>query len=147
MAIEAWTSNSFSQLKVIPLKLSKLWLLPGSFDFYTGQTEIYRGLQLEKLFSDVLWPWYGKWKHGAYLFIYWISLLISIIGLWFKVRKYKFDKVDFLIVSILLLNTIMYSIPFYGLGRFHLPVISILFYYAIYSYSAFEKRMPAANKT
>lgn len=140
MALEAWKHNYFDQLKVIPVKLGKLWLLPGSMDFYTGQTEIYRGLQLEKLFSDDLFPWYGKWKHGAYLFIYWISLAMSIIGLWFKIKKYKFDNIDLLIISILLVNTLMYSIPFYGLGRFHLPVISILFYYAVYFYSVFEKK-------
>lgn len=140
MAIEAWKYNYSDQLKVIPVKLGKLWLLPGSMDFYTGQTEIHRGLQLEKLFSDELWPWYGKWKHGAYLFIYWISLAMSIIGLWFKIKKYKFDNIDLLIISILLLNTLMYSILFYGLGRYSLPVISILFYYAVYFFSVFEKK-------
>ncbi len=147
MAVEAWEKSYSDQLKVIPVKLGKLWLLPGIMDFYTGQTEFYKGLQLEKLFSDELWPWYGKYKHGAYLFIYWISLILSSIGLWFKIKKYKFDKIDFLIISILLLNTLMYSIPFYGLGRFHLPVISILFYYAVYFFSAFEKKNPSCHHT
>ncbi len=140
IAIEAWKASYSDQLKVIPVKFGKLWLLPGSMDFYTGQTEFYRGLQLEKLFSNELWPWYGKYKHGAYLITYWISLLLSLIGLWFKIKKYKFDMIDFLISSILLVNILMYSIPFYGLGRFHLPVISILFYYAVYFFSAFEKK-------
>ncbi len=140
MAIEAWEKSYTDQIKVIPIKLGKLWLLPGGMDFYSGQKLILKGLQLGKLFSDELWPWYGKWKHGAYLLVYWVSLILSIIGLYIKVNYYRFDKVDFLIISILLVNTVMYSIPFYGLGRFHLPVLSILFYYAIYVYIYYEKR-------
>lgn len=140
MAIDAWEKSYTDQIKVIPIKLGKLWLLPGSIDFYTGQKEIFKGLQLEKLFSDELWPWYGKWKHGAYLLVYWVSLILSMIGLYIKVNYYGFDKIDFLIISILLVNTVMYSIPFYGLGRFHLPVLSILFYYAIYVYIYYENK-------
>ncbi len=140
MAIDAWKDNYFNQLKVIPIKFGKQWLLPGSIDFYTGQTEIHTGLQLDKLFSDKFWPWYAKYKHGAYLFIYWISLMFSLIGIRVKLSKYKFDNIDFLIISILLINTLMYSIPFYGLGRFHWPVISILFYYSVYFFNSFEKK-------
>ena len=150
MAIDAWKKSYTDQLKVIPLKFGKLWLLPGNMDFYTGQSEIHRGLQLEKLFSDELWPWYGKWKHGAYLIIYYFSLLLSLIGLWFKIKKYNFDKIDILIISILLVNTLMYSTLFYGLGKFRLPVISILFYYAVYFFlQCFKKQecqLPTATK-
>ncbi len=140
MAIEAWKKSYSNQLKVIPIKFAKLWLLPGSMDFYSTQTEIYSGLQLHKLYNDKRWPWYWKWKFASYLFIYWNSLIISIIGLWFKIKKYKFDNIDFLFISFLCANTFMYCIPFYGVGRFHLPIICILFYYAVYFFIFFEKK-------
>jgi len=146
MAIDAWKTNYLSQIKVIPIKTGKLWLLPGNMDFYTGQDKIYGGLQLKKLFSDDLWPWYGKWKHGAYLLIYWLSLLLSFFGLYLKISKYKIDKFDILIISILIINTLMYGILFYGLGRFHLPVVSILFYYIIYLFKYFSIKFNLKNK-
>jgi len=137
MAIDAWKKNPYDQLKVIPTKLAKQWLLPASFDFYTVQTEYHKGLQFEKLFSDELWPWYGKYKHAAFLIIYWLYLLLSLFGIILKLKIKKIEKIDLLFFSILLINTAMYSIPFYGLGRFHVPVIAILFYYSIYTVNFF----------
>jgi len=133
MAIEAWEINPYGQLKVIPTKFGKQWLLPASFDFYTAQTEYYKGLQLEKLFSDELWPWYGKYKHSIFLSIYWLYLLLSLFGIFQKLKTKGIEKIDLLFFCILLINAAMYSIPFYGLGRFHVPTIALLFYYIIYT--------------
>jgi hypothetical protein len=145
MAIEAWQANYMDQLKVIPLKFGKQWLLPGSMDFYTGQSKIFHGLQLPLLFDDNKWPWYGKYKHGLYLLVYWAYLLLSIIGLFIRYRTNGFDGMDKLFLFFLLLNSVLYSIPFYGLGRFHLPVIIFLFYYLTFVMKAiFAKQLDKA---
>ncbi|WMJ72010.1 hypothetical protein RCC89_02315 [Cytophagaceae bacterium ABcell3] len=135
MALDAWKNSYIDQIKTIPLKAGKLWLLPGSMDFYTGQVEIKTGLQIKSLFSDELWPWYGKYKHGIYLIIYWVYLAISLTGVIIKLRTIGLDKIDVFFLSILIINTAIYSIPFYGLGRFHLPVLPLLVYYSVFVYS------------
>lgn len=144
MAKEAWTTNWKNQLAVIPLKFGKLWLLPGSMDFYTGQAEVSGGLQLEILFSSSRWPWYAKYKHALYLFMYWAYLLIALSGIFFKYKKQGLRRIDLLILLSLLAVSAIYSIPFYGLGRFHLPIFGLLLSYSFYVGS---KYLPQKNTT
>lgn len=132
MAIDAWKKDWKNQVKVIPTKLGKLWLLPGSMDFYTGQKEIIKGLQISHLFSDKAWPWYGKYKHGVILFAYWSFLMMGLIGLYLKYKYYNLNATDYNIIITLIFATFIYSLPFYGLGRFHTPLFPLLAIYIYY---------------
>lgn len=140
MAIDAWEKKPSDQLLVIPIKTLKMWLLPGNFDFYTSQSGFKRGVQFMTLFDDELWPWYAKYKHGMYLLVYWASLVISFIGLYIKIKSDGIKLFDLALLLTILGMTALYSIPFYGLPRFHLPVIFLLFYYSIYCFEAINKR-------
>ena len=140
MAVHAWKQDPIDQLLVIPVKTAKMWLLPGNFDIYTDQTDFKRGLLFSTLFDDEIWPWYAKYKHGMYLIVYWISLLISILGLYFKIKTHGLMIFDFALLLTIIGMTALYSVPFYGLPRFHLPVIFLLFYYSIYCFEAINER-------
>jgi hypothetical protein len=133
MAKEAFLSDPVANIKTIPLKLAKLWLIPGSMDFYTGDQTMAKGLQLNTLFDTKKYPWYAPYKHAFYLGVYWSYLCLIILGLYIKIRKDGISNVDIMFLSIVLIITLLYSIPFYGLGRFHVPVISLLFIYAGFS--------------
>ncbi|MGQ9864474.1 MAG: hypothetical protein ACUVRD_08375 [Bacteroidia bacterium] len=139
-ALDAWRADWLYQLKVIPTKFAKLWFWPGTFDFYTGQKEVRPGLQvrygLNYLLSDDRWPWYGKYKHLAILIVYWLSLVVSLLGIYIKAKTHGLDKVDGLLLFFVILPTVLCSTVFYGLGRFHSPIVPILFYWSIYLFDA-----------
>jgi hypothetical protein len=130
LARDSWRKNWMFQLSVIPLKFMKLWLIPNNFDFYTLQTEIISGLQIKSLFDDRIWPWYAKYKHGFYLIIYWGYLIAIILGFVIKIRATGVKKEDIYIISLFLVISFLYSVPFYGLGRFHVPIFGLLILYA-----------------
>ncbi|MCU0417987.1 MAG: hypothetical protein MUE33_12465 [Cytophagaceae bacterium] len=137
MAIEAWKADIGNQLKVIPLKFSKLWLLPGNIDIYTLQKEGKKGVRISDLWDRTILSCKEIFLNVLYLLFYWSALIISLIGVYLKINIYRIDKMDMLIFSLLLIHAMLYSIPFYGLGRFHLPVIAILFYYSVYVFNLF----------
>lgn len=128
LALQSWKYNAGQQVKTIPVKLAKLWLMPASFDFYTGQLEIKKGLQIKYLFSDTIWPWYGKYKHGFYLIIYWLYLACIIAG-FILVTWNGFNRYDFLVISLVVTVSFVYGILFYGLGRFHVPAFAFMVVY------------------
>jgi len=140
MAADAWKSNPLKQLKIIPTKLGKLWVMPLSLDVYTGQTEFKMGLQIKMLFDDSIWPWYGKYKHGVYLFIYWTYLFLILFGFYLKMKTEQFKAVDCFVVLLILAFSIMYGILFYGLGRFHIPIFGILTIYASFSIEYIDRK-------
>lgn len=133
MALEAWQTDWVFQLKIIPIKFLKLWFLPATLDFYTGQKEFKKGLQLNVFFDDTRWPWYGKYKHGVYLLVYWCYLALIIFGIYLKTKKHPFDNYDCFMLALFLIVSLMYSVPFYGLSRFHVPIFGLFILYASFA--------------
>lgn len=116
-------------VKSIPVKLAKLWLMPASFDFYTGQTEIKKGLQLSSLFDESIFTaWYAKYKHGFYLAIYWVYLLFICAG-FFLATWNNMNRFDYLAMLLFISASFLYGVLFYGLGRFHAPVFPFMIIY------------------
>ncbi len=141
MAKEAWMGGNLKfQLSVIPQKFLKLWMLPGTFDYHSGLTQYEKGLQLGILFDSDLWPWYAKYKHGLYLLIYWLFLVMIVAGLALKIRERGFDLFDFSVVLLFLIISFLYSVPFYGLSRFHVPVFGLMAIYSSFSVKYFYFR-------
>jgi hypothetical protein len=131
LAIQSWKENGvLFQLKIIPVKLGKLWLIPAQMDFYTGQTEIKKGLQIMSLFDDSIWPWYGKYKHGFYISIYWSYLLLAFFGFIYSIKKNGIKEYDYIVIALCIILSLMYGIFFYGLGRFHVPVFPLFIIYS-----------------
>ena len=133
LAVEAWKDNWRFQLTIIPTKFLKLWVIPASMDFYCAQTKFEKGLQLKSLFSSKLWPWYGKYKHGVFLLVYWSYLLIIISGFYFKIKEYRFTYNELFIISLFLIISFIYSVPFSGIGRFHVPIFGLLVLYSAFT--------------
>jgi hypothetical protein len=138
---EAWKNNPAFQLKIIPYKFLKLWLIPSGMDFYTRMTEFKPGLQLNILFDDTIWPWYGKYKHGFYLTIYWLYVIALLAGFGIKVLQDKFRSADFFVLLLFVMFSFIYSTFFYGLGRFHIPVFSLLVLYAVFTIKFLDARL------
>jgi hypothetical protein len=133
MAKDAWKTDVVAQIEAIPLKFAKLWVMPGSFDIYTRQMVYTKGLLVSKLFDADLWPLHGLWKHGVYLAVYWLSLLMIIAGIILKIKRFGISVYDYYIFSIVLIICSLYSIPFYGIGRFHVPVFGLMLLYCAFS--------------
>ncbi|MFA6922673.1 MAG: hypothetical protein WC223_00325 [Bacteroidales bacterium] len=124
LAIDAWRKNTFQQLGVIPVKFAKNWLLPGNFDIYTSDTTKTRGLQFTKILSKKYFngKWYIPYKHLLYIIIHYILLSIIIFGLFKIERKNRFQMA----VLFLLMFFILFTIPFSGLPRWHVPIFPLL---------------------
>src|SRR5258706_157712 len=139
-AKDSWKNNAGFQLKIIPLKFLKLWLIPASMDFYTRMTEFKPGLQLRVLFDDAIWPWYGKYKHAFYLIVYWLYALATVVGFGIKILQDKFRSADLFILLLFMIMSFLYSTFFYGLGRFHVPVFALLVLYAAFTIKFIDTR-------
>ncbi len=141
LAGDSWKGGNIGfQLKVIPLKVKKLWLLPGSFDYHSGLTQYEKGLQLGILFDSDLWPWYAKYKHAFYLMVYWLFLVMIVAGFVLKIREHGFSLFDFSVILLFLIVTFLYSVPSYGIGRFHVPVFGLLALYSSFTVKYLYKR-------
>ena len=124
LAVEAWQANPYQQMKVIPQKIAKNWLLPGDFDIYTGDTTKTRGLQISNLLSS---KYFGNnkmapYKHLFYMLIHWVLLLFILIGM-LKIRRNNRFQLSVLLTFFLFL---LYSIPFCGLPRWHVEIFPLL---------------------
>lgn len=128
LAQESWMEAPLDQLSVIPLKLGKLWAMPNHFDIYTADHKFTRTLQIEELFNRQRWPWYGLWKHGFYLLLHWVTLVIAAAGIVTHWRRWEhlpaagrafLIYVTFVIAAVCFL----FAVPLYGLPRFHTPVL------------------------
>jgi hypothetical protein len=140
-AKDSWKDNAAFQLKIIPYKFLKLWLIPASMDFYTRMTEFKPGLQLNVLFDDTIWPWYGKYKHAFYLTIYWLYIIMIVAGFGIKTLQDKFRSADLFVVLLFVILSFLYSTFFYGLGRFHVPVFSLLILYSVFTVKFLDARL------
>ena len=139
-AFAAWKGNIMFQLKIIPLKFMKLWSLPGIFDYHSGLTEYKKGMQMGILFDSNIWPWYGKYKHAFYLLVYWLFLVMIVAGFVLKIRERGFGLFDFSVILLFLIITFLYSAPFYGLSRFHVPIFGLLAIYSSFTVKYLYKR-------
>jgi hypothetical protein len=140
-AKNSWKDNAAFQMKIVPYKFLKLWLIPASMDFYTRMTEFKPGLQLNVLFDDSIWPWYGKYKHAFYLTIYWLYVIAIIAGFGIKILRDKFRSTDLFVLLLFLMLSFLYSTFFYGLGRFHVPVFSLLVLYSVFTVKFLDARL------
>lgn len=140
-AKNSWKDNTAFQLKIIPYKFLKLWMIPASMDFYTRMTEFKPGLQLRVLFDDTIWPWYGKYKHAFYLTVYWLYVLAIIAGFGLKIMSDKFRYEDLFVLLLFVMLSFLYSTFFYGLGRFHVPVFALLVLYAAFTIKFLNARL------
>lgn len=128
LAIEAWQQDPLQQLGTIPLKFLKLWLLPADLDIYTQNTRLVQGLQLGTLFSNDQWPLPGIIRHAFELIIHWAALACLFLGLAIRVRHRVLNGSELLIIAVALTLSLLYAIPFYGLGRFHVPALMLVSY-------------------
>lgn len=141
LAKDSWKGGNIGfQMMVIPLKVKKLWLLPGSFDYHSGLTQYDKGLQLGILFDSDLWPWYAKYKHAFYLLVYWLFLVMIVAGIVLKIRERGFGLFDFSVILLFLIVTFLYSVPSYGIGRFHVPIFGLLAIYSAFTVKFLYKR-------
>lgn len=134
LAAEAWRERPLSQLALVPLKLGKLWVMPLHFDVYTGDRGFRRSLLLGELFRNDRWPWYAPWKHGVYLLLHWLVLAAAAIGMrsvWR--RRDTVPAAGRLVVWALALTagmSLLYAVAWYGLPRFHGPLLPLLSVFA-----------------
>jgi hypothetical protein len=139
LAAEAWRERPLAQLAVVPLKLGKLWAMPLHFDVYTNDRGFRRSLLLGELFRRDRWPWYAPWKHGAYLLLHWLLLAAVAIGMravW--LRRAAVPAAGELVAWALAVTagvSVLHALPWYGLPRFHGPLVPLL--------SAFAAAAPA----
>ena len=123
-AKEAWRNDALGQLRTVPLKLAKNWLLPGFFDIYTADLSGSRDLQLQKLFDKKSFnnKWYAPVKHGFYLVIHWCLLGLIFAGM------FRMSTADGFRRSVLVLFFIflLFAFPFCGLPRWHLLIFPLL---------------------
>jgi len=124
LALVVWKENPVQQIKVIPDKLAKNWLLPGTFDIYTGDTTKTKGLQFDKLLSKKYFnnAWYAPYKHFFYILIHWALLVMLMAGL------FRIDKKNRFQISVLILFSfyLLFAIPFCGLPRWHVAIFPLL---------------------
>jgi hypothetical protein len=128
LAMEAWQQDPVQQLRTIPLKFLKLWLLPADLDIYTLDTHFVPGLQLGTLFRPARWPLPGVIRHATELLFHWMVLTCLILGLAIRVRQRELTEGELLIITVALTLSLLYAIPFYGLGRFHVPALMLVSY-------------------
>jgi hypothetical protein len=128
LAIEAWRQDPLQQLGTIPLKFLKLWLLPADLDIYTQNKRLVHGLQLGALFSTDQWPLPGIIRHAVELIIHWSVLACLILGLAIRVRHRALNGSELLIIAVAMMLSLLYAVPFYGLGRFHVPALMLVSY-------------------
>jgi hypothetical protein len=151
LAIEAWQQDPLQQLGTIPLKFLKLWLLPADLDIYTQHKQLVRGLQLGALFSTDQWPLPGIIRHAVELTIHWTVLTCLIMGLAIRVRHRALNGSELLILGVSLTLSLLYAVPFYGLGRFHVPALMLVSYLvagAVLSVAAWTVlRLPSTRRS
>lgn len=135
MIKEAWEINPTGLITNWPNKFLRLWLFPGHFDIYTADKEYIHGVQFKEHFIDDDLPWYGIYKHLFYSIIHWGLLILSIIGFYLAYKKASTANKYYLYLTFLtfLAISILFSIPFYAIPRFHVSIISILTIFSVFS--------------
>ena len=132
MTLNALNANPIKVISTYPLKFQNLWLLPPNMYFHTGKTEFNSGLQLGELFDSKLYSTKGIIKHILYLATHWLSLSLILIGLTSRILKRPVHLLDVGAVFLILSISFIYAVPFYGLGRFVMPLYSILCMYLVF---------------
>ena len=124
LAIDAWKKDPMAQIKVIPDKLAKNWLLPGDCDIYTFDTTKTKGLQIKNYLSKENFnnARMASYKHLFYLIIHWALLLMLILGI-YRINHHNRFQMS---VLILLGFYLLFAIPFCGLPRWHVAVFPIM---------------------
>jgi hypothetical protein len=147
LAGEAWRARPLDQLATIPLKLGKLWAMPLHFDIYTADGRFRRSLLVGELFDRDRWPWYAPWKHGFYLFGHWAVLAAVVAGLRLCWRRGRQDEAArrFTLYGLALIGgaSALYSVPLYGLPRFHGPLLPVLSVFAALALAAAFRSVPS----
>lgn len=141
LVFQSWQLDPVSQLKLIPMKFLRLWLIPAGMDIYTSTPGFRKGLMIGLLFDAQYWPWYAKYKHGFYFGVHWIYLLLIICGFYMKIKNTGFSKFDQMILCIFIIISATYSIPFHGLSRYHVPVFGLLILYAPYCIQYIDRKI------
>ena len=130
LAFDAWKSDPMDQVHVIPQKFGKLWLLPGGVDIYSEREKIIPGLRFSLLFDVKLWSTAGIVKNVVITGLHWVYLILILLGVTVRARSRKMGSEDLFVLYVFLVISGLYSIPFYGLSRFHVPVFALLIPYA-----------------
>ena len=149
LAAEAWRERPLAQLAVVPLKLGKLWAMPLHFDLYTSDRGFRRSLLLGELFRRDRWPWYAPWKHGLYLVLHWLLLGAVAIGareVWR--RRAVVPAAGHLVAWALAITagvSLLYALPWYGLPRFHGPLMPLLSVFAAAALAQLPRRGAAST--
>lgn len=137
---EAVVQNGFSHFQTVPLKLAKMWTLPGEIDPYTSDTTFSKSVipdnyfrSSESIISNII--------SNKYIVYYWLTLGISLIGLMVCMISRKLHYFDKLALVVLITVSLAYSVLFYGLPRFHIPLLPFILIYSAFSFSILMKSL------
>jgi hypothetical protein len=125
MSVEQWKSGTQMHAANIPVKLGRLWLVPGVFDLYTADTTFQKGVRIADHFSGVTKT---NIKHGFYFALNWLALILAMLGM----RKAPKRLRAFSLGAILVMS-LAYAGIFYGLPRFHEPMMPLVLMLAVFS--------------
>jgi hypothetical protein len=128
MAKDAWRVSFYEQLKVIPNKWMRTWLIPSLFDIYTNDLKFRKGTLIRDYFQTRTWGKAGVLKHILYLGFHWMVLVTGLFGAFQMFKERKMQNKIFIIYTMSLLTGIMFlfSFVFYGLPRFNAILYPLL---------------------
>ena len=110
-----------------PSKFGRLWLLPNFFDIYTADESFRPGVRFADHLSVDAWGVVGAAKHVAYIVLH-LSMLMAIAAGLGRAARVGGDARNWaaLIGLLALVQTAMFVVAFYGLPRFHAPLLPTL---------------------
>ena len=124
MALEAWDKSFTDQLKLIPVKFLRIFLLPANLDIFTMSIENNYGLRLFDHFTMPEFSFYGKLKHAFSIIPHLILIFFMVYGL---CKSYYLNNEIFVcIISVFIVGGMFYTILGYGLPRFNAPLLPFL---------------------
>jgi len=124
MALEAWNISVSDQLKLIPVKFFRIFLLPANLDIYTMSIENNFGLRFFDHFTLPEFSLSGKIKHAFLIIPHLILIMLIAFGFY---RAYYINKeILICIISVFVVGSAFYSVVCYGLPRFNAPLMPFL---------------------
>lgn len=131
MANESWAKSPFEQIKVMPDKFLKTWIIPPHMDIYTMDFSYESGVKLSNFFSSAAYSFGGIIKHSVFILLHWVLIISIISGLYLARNDQKLFLISILVITI---SSLLYSTVLYGLPRFnslYIPLLSLNLVYIL----------------
>ena len=128
---EAIRENGVSNLSLVPVKLAKMWTLPGEIDPYTSDSTFSPAIIPEHYFKSSE-SVVSNIMSNKYIIYHWLFLGLSLAGLVIRWWKYKAHYFDFTAMAIVVAVSMAYAVLFYGLPRFHIPLLPFVLVYTAF---------------